>query len=1102
MTDRRLRSMQLTALLLALALLGPGLAAAKKGDKKDAAPDGATKDEVSWDVMAPPGPTRQVQLDVEEGTWLNLDVSPDGEEIVFDLLGDLYAGPFAGGEARALTTGIAWDMQPRYSPDGRHISFTSDRAGGDNIWIMDRDGSHPVQVTKEDFRLVNNAVWSPDGDYLAVRKHFTSRRSLGAGEIWLYHRSGGGGLQLNERPNDQKDLGEPAFSPDGRYVYFSRDSTPGGFFEYNKDSNGQIYTIHRLDRLNGQIDTLIDGPGGAVRPTPSPDGKSLAFVRRVRYHTTLWVRDLETGADRMVHDGLERDMQETWAVHGVYPNMAWTPDSQWIVFWAGGKLHRVDAASGEVAEIPFHVRSTRTIQEAVRPDVEIAAEHFNAKMIRWPQVSPLGDKTVFQALGYLWVMASPNYEPRRLTDQTDHFELYPSFTRDGQWIVYTTWNDEDLGTVRVVPAEGGESRVVVSRPGHYLEPVASPDNTLIVYREERGGFVTSPLYGDAPGLYRVPFKGGVGVRIREDGEQPQFAVQSNRLFFMTHEPEDRRALRSIGLVGKVDDGFDPIDRSELVHYTSEAATDFQVSPDGKWLAFSERYNVYVTPFIFASKAIDLGPKTSSVPLRQVSRDAGEHLHWSSDSSKLHWSLGPELYERRLEDAFAFLDGAAEELPEPVAEGRVIELTADVDRPDGRIALVGATVITMRGDEVLEDAVVLVDGDHIVAVGPRAEVEVPEGAHVVDVSGHVVMPGLVDVHWHGSQGAGEIIPQQNWFNYAALAFGVTTIHDPSNSTSTFFAAAEMARAGEIVAPRLYSTGRILYGAAGDFKAIIDEYDDALAHLRRMKKVGAFSVKSYNQPRRDQRQQVIQAARELGMRVMPEGGSLFMHNMTQVVDGHTTIEHNIPVAAIYDDVEQLWAAADTAYVPTLVVSYGGISGERYWYQHTNVWENERLMSFVPYQQIDPVARRRTMAPEEEYNHFREAEVAKALTDVGVKVGLGAHGQREGLAAHWEMWMFVQGGMTPMEALRAGTRNGAWILGMDDQIGSLEPGKFADLIVLEKNPLEDIRNSESVVYTMVNGRLYDARTMHEIGNHPSMRKHFFFARDNKMAAEVGGR
>jgi imidazolonepropionase-like amidohydrolase len=397
-----------------------------------------------------------------------------------------------------------------------------------------------------------------------------------------------------------------------------------------------------------------------------------------------------------------------------------------------------------------------------------------------------------------------------------------------------------------------------------------------------------------------------------------------------------------------------------------------------------------------------------------------------------------------------------------------------------------------GEEVIEDGVVVVERNRIVAVGPKASVSVPAGARTVDVSGKTVLPGLVDAHWHGSLGGNGIIPQQNWSTDAGLAFGVTTAHDPSHDTGQFFAASEMARAGILRAPRLFSTGTILYGAGGDARVEIDNLDDARAHVKRMKAAGAFSVKSYNQPRREQRQQILAAARELQMLVVPEGGSLFEHNLTMVVDGHTGIEHTIPVAKIYKDVLQLWPANGVGYTPTLLVGYGGIWGENYWYQHTNVWENPRLSRFVPPRELDARAMRRIMAPEEDFNHFNIARIARELGDAGVSVQLGAHGQREGLAAHWEIWMFVQGGMTPLEALKAATWNGAKYLGLDSEIGSLEPGKLADLIVIDGNPLADIRQSEKVLYTVLNGRLYDAATMNQMGNHPAQRTNYWWERD----------
>tara|TARA_B110000902_G_scaffold219656_1_gene254162 strand:- start:40 stop:993 length:954 start_codon:yes stop_codon:yes gene_type:complete len=295
-------------------------------------PSNAEQKKPEWSVNNPQGKFTTVDIDVDQGTWMNVDLSPDGKTIVFDLLGDIYTMPIEGGNAKALMTDIAWQMQPKFSPDGKSIAFTSDEDGGDNLWIMNRDGSNAKAVSAESFRLLNSPAWSPDSNYLIGRKHYTKSRSLGAGEIWLYHKTGGNGVMLTKRPNEQKDLGEPAYSPDGKYVYFSQDATPGKSFHYSKDSVKGIYKIKRLELATGEIDIIISGTGGAIRPTPSPDGKYLAFIRRDDFQSNLYLYNLKSGEKTKIYQGLDRDMQETWAIHGVYPTMAWTPKSDGLDF--------------------------------------------------------------------------------------------------------------------------------------------------------------------------------------------------------------------------------------------------------------------------------------------------------------------------------------------------------------------------------------------------------------------------------------------------------------------------------------------------------------------------------------------------------------------------------------------------------------------------------------------------------------------------------------------------------------------------------------------------------------------------------------------------
>ena len=1082
----------ITFCLAALICSGSAEAAEKKQRKKKKA-KAATEEK--WNVDLPSKETFEQAIDTKEGTWVNLDVSPNGKEIVFDLLGDLYVMPIEGSKApRKLTSGVAWDMQPRFSPDGKTIAFTSDRSGkngfgGDNIWTVSHDGKTTKQVSSETFRLVNGPAWRPDGEYIVARKHFVSRRSLGAGEMWMFHKDGGtSGLQLTKKKNDQKDSGEPVFSPDGKYLYYSEDASPGSAFEYNKDSTGQIYVIYRLELESGETERLISGPGGACRPTPSPNGKTVAFVRRVDGKSALHVFDIASGAVRMIYDDLERDMQETWAIHGVYPSFAWTPDGKSIVLWARGKIRRVAIATGQEKDIPFHVKDNRTMVKALRFPQKVAPRRFDVKMTRWMQTSPAGDKVAFQALGRIYLRGLPEGEAEPLSEQQDHFEFSPGFSPDGNQVVYTTWNDGKLGTVRIRTIAGkdaGKETIVVKQPGHYAAPIFSPDGKTIVFAKLGGGWLRSPLWSREKGIYRVSVKGGKPERITKTVTRPFFGPESDRLYLTRTKSDgggDNLQLYSIDLSGN----------DERVHFTSKWGFDFALSPDGKWVAFVERFNVYVAPFLKTGQTISVGPGTKSLPLKKVSSGAGEWIHFSGDSRKLHWSLGPTLFTRELTDTFAFLDGAPEKLPEPETTGVHVGFKARHAQPRGMLALVGGRIVSMNGDEVIEDGVVVIKGNRIAAIGKKGETKIPEKARKIDVSGQVILPGFVDTHAHGAQARDGITPQQNWVDYARLAFGVTTIHDPSADTQDIFAASEMTKAGVIVAPRTFSTGTILYGAEGSYKAEVASLDDALFHLKRMKAVGAFSVKSYNQPRRDQRQQVIEAARQLKMMVVPEGGSLFMHNMTMIVDGHTGIEHTLPVELVYDDVLDLWRDTGVGYTPTLSVAYGGIWGENYWYDIDEIWKHKRVTGFVPPHVLNPRARRRIKAPLEDYNHIRQARITKQVVDNGGMVQAGGHGQLQGMDTHWEMWSMVQGGMTPMEALRCGTLFGAKYVGLDGDIGSLEPGKLADLIVIEKgsDPTKDIRHSERVHYVVANGRIFDARTMDELTKKGrTTRKPFFW-------------
>ncbi len=1041
-----------------------------------------------WDVEGEHGPSTLVEFETTEGTWMNLDVSPDGRWVVFDMLGDIYRVSIAGGDAELLSGGRSFEHQPRFSPDGRTIVFVSDRSGIDNIWLMDADGSNRRQLTRAKDTLPTAPDWTPDGDYVLVKRHVTNTRSLGGGEIWLYHIRGGSGVKVVEKLSFTSEQNEPAISADGRWIYY--DFT--GPFDYNRDVYDGIFQINRFDRETGETEPVTRGAGGAVRPTPSPDGRWLAFIRRVRLNTVLFVRNLESGTERRVFDGLDRDQMETWTVHGAYPAFSWTPDSKRIVITFGGKLWSIDVESGEPAEIQFRAGFSQRVTDALHFEYPIDDESFRARMIRWPTTTADGRTLVFQAVGRIWQMRLPDGKPERITNG-DALQYAPAVSPDGRWVTYVTWDADEGGHLwkARLPRPGRRARPerLTSTPNQYANPVYAPDGQRIAFlagsgRVNRGNDLGSELYlqirwmratGGASELVTTTANRGSNRRM------PRLRWSADGTRILYQETDDEKTyLTSVKLDGSAE--------RRLVE--NERAEEIVPSPDGRWIAFKELHNVYVAPLPKAGgDPLQIEAAEAGVPVKAVTRFGGDWIAWSTDGQSVSYVLGPTFYRHSLDEIYAEEDeetadesssnrdaGAdgvgsavtANNIPE--GEAIEIELVVPKAQPSGRVALTGARIVTMRGDAVIENGTIVVDGPRIQAIGPSASVQIPNGARVIDLSGKTIIPGLVDVHAHMGYSALDINPEREWRYYANLAYGVTTTHDPSASTQAVFAQKEMVEAGLMLGPRIYSTGFILYGAKNANKAVVESLDDARAHIRRLKAQGAHSVKSYNQMRRDARQWVIEAAREEEILVVPEGGSMYQQNMSMILDGHTGIEHAIPVAPLYRDARELLGRSKTGYTPTLIVGYGGIWGENYWYQHYNVWENERLLRFVPRGIVDARSRRRLLNPDDDWNHIRLAKAAKSVVDAGGRVLLGAHGQLQGMGAHWELWMFAQGGMTPMEALRSATLWGAEYIGLGKDLGSLEAGKLADLVVLDANPLDDIQNSARIHMVMKNGFLYE--------------------------------
>ncbi len=376
-------------------------------------------------------------------------------------------------------------------------------------------------------------------------------------------------------------------------------------------------------------------------PSPSPDGNAIAFVRRDKDQSQLWVKDIASGREQMIYGDLDLDVQETWAVTGVYPNMDWTPDSRSIVFWAGGKIRRVNADGSGVSDIPFSVDDTRGIADAPHPVIPVSPDSFTTAIPRFATLSPDGRRIVFETLGKLYVKNAAGGTARRLTNESDALELWPSFSRDGRRMVYVRWTDAGLGEIVVADANGRGGRVVTSQPGHYAQPKFSPDGSTIVFEKREGGYLNSPDFSENPGVYSVPSSGGTPRLIARDTGSPQFGADDDRVFMLGRDSGNLQLISS-----------DMSGEARRVHAQGELANDFIVSPDGNHFAFRQNYEAFTMPLMPGGQAVNVSETGGALPVTKVSEGGADYIGWSRGGDTLYWSMGPTLYRASSASLFA------------------------------------------------------------------------------------------------------------------------------------------------------------------------------------------------------------------------------------------------------------------------------------------------------------------------------------------------------------------------------------------------------------------------------------------------------------------
>lgn len=1051
-----------------------------------------------------PSGGRLVRFQVEEGTRMNPDLSPDGRRIVFDLLGGIYTMPATGGPAVLLTDEDSINYRPALSPDGSRIAWLSERSGTLNVWVMDADGANAINVTQQDalerpkrHRFFITPTWTPDGRAIVVST---------ASEITYYGSDDVLRFEVPARASSMSTSPAPAeslvnrapldpltrpirtaqrgpfpgegiehrFSADGSTLFFSRRTSVG---RINGERIMPQWQIGTLDLHSRRIGTLTDAALGAFSPAPSPDGRWLVYAQRDTADAGLRLRDLRDGTERWLVFPLDRDSVENWHTEGLISRVSFASDSRSIVTSFDGKLWRVGIPGGERQQIPFSADIVRRIAPGSRTELRLHDEpRIKTRQIEDPTLSPDQRLLAFSAMNRIWIMDVRSGRVWRATLAATSTENHPAWSPRGDRLVFAGFDTASrrghLFEVQV-GSKPLQAKAITKSNGYYSRPSYTPDGkALVAVRADVsddvvfGGFksaqlVLQPLHpGEQSTIAHVtPGRGYIRPQLLQ--------AEPGRVFY--YEPGS--GLVSVSLTGGEDSDrriYLRVRGLGMQKGDPQGATiaDAIIDPSGQrlllWSLHEQFGTIFTAPLDRARHSND--PQRAPVieydsigrdGLTQVSGVAGGvQPFWSG--SVANFLLGSTVFQASGERATQRFE---------------IDLDIPTRRGVPPLLLTNARIVTMKGDEVIERGDILIRDKRIEALGPSGSIAAP-AAHRIDLTGATIVPGLIDIHAHETSQSLLAPPDSGeWLLANRLAYGVTTVFDPA-SEPTLFKNADLVEAGDWAGARTLAIGPELV----PFRQL-GSLDDARELVRRNSRYyPAAAVKSYDIGGSLNRRWIVQAAREQHINVAVESEGSFNYTLSLAQEGHQHLAHGFAMP-VYQDFRKLMIAADAGvcFQFGTLRGEGGPSSHFYFLQHELDRNDPKLNRFMPAAFQYGWWRHISIDPEDNVFRYYSQRLASYVEEGG-RIAVADHGTFLGLGMHWEL-LALGNAMSPRLALRAATSDAAYIIGVAADLGTLEPGKKADLIVLNANPLQNLRAISDQRHVMRDGELFDASTLEQL-------------------------